>query len=592
MNPPQRTIVLAIALLVYGAILVWNCWRVGITVDEPTRLLGGHLYWLNIEDHPPKDQPPLLSMAVGWVPVLMKIPLYRDAPAWRFDWKDHVYAYTLDRQPGARIDLLFFLARLGVICFPLLTALLIWHWGRQLFSEDAALLATVLFLLLPAARGHGALITSDMATAFTYLLAGYRAWRYWRSPSWKNTLWLGLAAGLATIAKFSMLIVPPLALAVVLLRACVRWGDALHGAGDPIGTRREHSSRAGQRPAPQARPRWTPIPQAAVAGLAALLVLIVAYKFDTRRLTWPEIESIRQAEEFPPLFLAALPVLHYVPTPRDMQEGIRSLGVNNRLGNPVFLLGKKYPHGHWAYFLVCLALKPPIGFQILVLLGLGVLLAGLVRRRLPADLLFLLIPPLIYLYFASQASGQLGFRLILPTVVYLVLLAGFGVDTLLARRWGRWLLASVFAFVLVSTARIFPQDISYFNEWAGGPERGWHYLSDSNIDWGHNLPELKSYVDRHRLRQVRYFQFGFDKVHRYFPDGVLVKQALPWEPEYVTSTVLRPEPGVYAVHVSLLYGQTFSEEYRDYLSWFRQRKPDAMAGYGIHIHYVPEPGSP
>lgn len=558
MSARKRSWIVSLCLVAYGAILVWNCGRVGITVDEPTRLLGGHLLWMNLDDHPPEDQPPLLSLAVGWAPKLLGVPLYRGDEIWRTSWKTDISSHILDRLPPGQIARLFFLARLSVICFPLLTAWLIWHWGRQVFTETCALLLLTLFVLLPLPRGHGALVTSDMAATFTYLLAGYRGWRYWRSPGWRNALWLGLASGLATIAKFSLLIVPPLAVGMVVLTV-LRNG---------------------------APPRSIRALQAGVVAVLALFVLLAAYRFDTRRFTWDEIDAIRRDREFPQFVLAALPLLHYVPTPREMQAGVRSLGSNNRNGNPVFLRGEVYPLGHWSYFLTCLALKPPIGFQVLVLLGAGALFVGLARARHRGDCLFLLLPGLLYLFLASQASAQLGARLILPTIGYLMMTAGFAVDLLLKKWWGRRLLTAVLAFVVVSTVRVFPQDISYFNEWAGGPENGWRYLSDSNIDWGHNLPELRRYVERNGIRRLHYFQFGFDKVHRYFPDGIVIRQIPPWDPSYVSSRVYTPEPGMYAVHVSLLHGQFFQDEYRDYLSYFRERPPDGMAGYGVYIYNV------
>ncbi len=559
MHSGKRALTLALALAAYTGILVWNCWRVGITVDEPTRLLGGQLYWMGLDDHPPKDQPPLLSLAVGWAPRLLDIPLYRDHEIWKKARKDHVYAYILDRVPGPQIQRLFFLARLGVIVFPLLTALLLFHWSRQLFSGGTALLVLLLFLLLPSARAHGALITSDMAAAFTYLLAGYRAWRYWGCPDWRNTVWLGLAAGLAAIAKFSLLIVPPLACAAVLLGML--------------------------KPGRQAR--WLYPLQAAAVAVLSLLVVNTAYRFDVRRLTGGEIDEIRRFEEFPPVVMAALPVMKVIPTPREMQQGIRSLGRENRDGHPVFLAGRIYRHGHWAYFPLCLAVKPPIGFQVLVVAGLALLALGLIRRRLPPDRLFLLIPPLIYFAFATQSAVQLGIRLILPTVVYLVLIAGLALESLRQPRWGGWLVASLFAVIIASTARVFPQDMAYFNEWAGGPENGWRYLADSNIDWGHNLPELKDYLERHGIRRIKYFQFGFDKIHRYFPGGELEFQPQPWDPAFVSWVIFRPAPGLYAVHVSLLPGQYYPRGYEDYLRYFRGRRPDARVAYGIFVYSVP-----
>jgi hypothetical protein len=553
----------AMLLALYGAVLVWNAARVGITIDEPTRLLGAQLYWMNLPDHHPKDQPPLLSMVTGWAPRLLGIPLMLDHPIWKRHWKDHVSSFILDRVPGETIGRLFFLARLGVIPFAILTALLLWHWAKFLLPETTAFLVLALFLLLPEARGHAALVTSDMAATFTYLLAGYCAWRYWRAPGRMRAVWLGVAAGLAVIAKFSLLIVPPLALLVVLARAV--------------------GSREGRRAAP-----------AAVAAVVVLpwLVAVAAYKFDTRRMTPAELADMERRQEYPPALVAAARVLTLVPTPREMQDGIRAMGNYYHDGTRVFLLGHIYPHGHWAYYPVCLALKPPIGFQILLLLGLGVLVWGLAKRALPADRLFLLAPGLIYMGFAMHSPIQVGIRLILPAIAYFVLVAGFGIEWLRSRRWGKPALAGIFLFIVLSTGRIFPHDISYFNEWAGGPERGWRYLSDSNIDWGHLLPELAAYMKKNGIAKVKMFPFGFDKPHRYFPHGEVEIQYSPWTPDKIRGPVYVPEPGIYAVPVSLLGGQFYEPEFKDFLRYFRDREPDARLGWGLWIFYVSERPTP
>lgn len=549
----------AVLLALYGAVLVWNCARVGITIDEPTRLLGAQLYWMNLPDHHPKDQPPLLSIVTGWAPRLLGIPLMRDNPIWKRLWKDHIYSWILDRLPGETIGRLFFLARLGVIPFAILTALLLWLWAKLLLPETTAFLVLVLFLLLPEARGHAALVTSDLPATFAYLLAGYCAWRYWREPGMARAVMLGLAAGLAVITKFSLLIAPALALAVVLARMI--------------------RSREGRRAAP-----------VAVVAVAVLpwLVAVAAYKFDTRRMTPAELADMERRREYPPALLAAASILTVVPTPRELQEGIRAMGSYYRDGQRVYLLGRIYNHGHWSYYPVCLALKPPIGFQVLLLLGLGVLVAGLLKRSIPGDRLFVLAPGLIYLGFAMHSPIQLGIRLILPAIAYFVLVAGFGIDWLRLRRRGRPALAAIFAFIVISTGRVFPHDISYFNEWAGGPERGWRYLSDSNIDWGHLLPELAAYIKKHGLSKVKMFPFGFDKPHRYFTRGEVELQYTPWTPDKIKGPIYIPEPGVYAVPVSLLGGQFYEPQFKDFLQFFRDREPDARLGYGLLIYYVPE----
>jgi hypothetical protein len=54
---------------------------------------------------------------------------------------------------------------------------------------------------------------------------------------------------------------------------------------------------------------------------------------------------------------------------------------------------------------------------------------------------------------------------------------------------------------------IFPHYLAYFNELAGGPRNGWHSLADSNIDWGQDLPGLKTWLDRNNIREPVYLSY-------------------------------------------------------------------------------------
>lgn len=60
--------------------------------------------------------------------------------------------------------------------------------------------------------------------------------------------------------------------------------------------------------------------------------------------------------------------------------------------------------------------------------------------------------------------------------------------------------------------RIHPHELSYFNAFAGGPERGREILSDSNIDWGLDLKRLAVELARRSVRDPTVVYFGGDDV--------------------------------------------------------------------------------
>ena len=61
---------------------------------------------------------------------------------------------------------------------------------------------------------------------------------------------------------------------------------------------------------------------------------------------------------------------------------------------------------------------------------------------------------------------------------------------------------------IIGTLRIYPYYFAFFNEVAGGPERGRYLLSDSNLDWGQDLVGLKDYVEQQHIADLNFSYFG------------------------------------------------------------------------------------
>lgn len=553
----NERLIVGLVLAAYLVALGWQAWHVGLTLDEPTRMLASYLYWLNQPDLSPRDLPPLIKILTGWIPLVLHIPLFPELPCWKPGITQDVASEILDRLQPAQIQEVFYLMRLVLSTFAVLTALLVWYWGRLLFGRAVGLLLLLTAVLSPTALAHGCLANSDLAATFGYLLSAFCAWRFWLSPSRKTALALGASVTVAMLAKMSMLIVPILALLVVAARAI-----------------------RGPRPLS----RWLGWALGAVL-LVPYAGTVTAYKFDTRRLTAYELEVMHVTREFPEPLLKLASIFQYIPTPADMQDGIRSLSLYQE-GGPSYMLGKVYPSGHWVYYPVALAVKTPIAIQILFVGGLILVARRMLTGRTSAADWFLVAPGFLYLGLAIPSNLQLGVRLVLPCFPFGFIVAGFAIERGLSTGRGKIALAVVFGWLAVASIWIYPQGLAYFNEWAGGPDQGWRYLVDSNLDWGQDLPELADYVRENGLRRLKLFYFGFDKLDRYGVEKEVEMPPVPWDPALVTGTKLIPTPGIYAVSATLLPGHYFLRDYWDYFRYFREREPDDEVGYSILIYKV------
>jgi hypothetical protein len=161
------------------------------------------------------------------------------------------------------------------------------------------------------------------------------------------------------------------------------------------------------------------------------------------------------------------------------------------------------------------------------------------------------------------------------------------VECLLQRRVTTAAAGLLVAWLAVRSTLQYPDYIAYFNTLAGGSEAGIHYLSDSNLDWGQDLPALAGYLETHPIPKLRLAYFGADNPYAWLPESRIEPLAPPWNDKLATGSHIVPEPGYYAISATLLTGQLFQPRYRDYFRAFRDAKPIAKAGYSIFLYKVP-----
>jgi hypothetical protein len=538
---------IGLLILVCAIALTYQTRRLGLTVDETSHFAAAYLYWLGEDVLQPADAPPLTRAICGWVPRLLGAPHPRDTSGWKERDAYMIGAEILDR-PNIRARRLLFYTRLPFLLFPLLIVFLLWHWGRQLFGEPIGLFLAACGALEPTILGHGVLINSDVPAAFGALWFAYAAWKYWNAPNVRRLLILSLATVLAVLLKFTLL---PLAVAGFGL---VLWkGPRLRAIAIP---------------------------------LALYIGILATSQFQAQPVPAVEVRQFGGAG-VPDWALPGVKLLALLPWPLQFVRGLLYVGGSLQGdGFTGYMLGHKI-HG-WVplYFPLAWAIKFPIPLQILTAAGLAVLVIRIRRREAGVADLLVWGPAAFFFGLAVLSNFHVGFRHVLPALPFFILGGGFALA-----RWGERRVARVaFAFLLVwlavSSLRVYPQGISYFNEWIGSPTQGWRYLADSNIDWGQNLPDLGVYMERNRIGRIKTFIFGYDNPFFYLKPGSMDPQTLPAADNATLVHDYRPQPGVYAVSVNFLAGFLFPPGYEDYLAYFRRHQPSAHAGYSILIYEV------
>ena len=435
------------------------------TSDEHNHIYWG-MDWFERGEYLGGDgfQPPLARAAVAVLPYL-----------WGFRAENSWIVHEWENQTLDDFWTSLTLARIGNLFFAIAVFLGVYWWSRRLLGERSAWAACGLLVCSPTVVGHAGLATVDLAGAAAVCWALFTLW-YWRlRPSWKRSLLVGAASGVAQVCKFSAAGFLALPLAAIL----ASWW-------------RESADRR----------RWR---QLAFHSLCLTtvggLVVWAAYGFDTG-----EIHSYRHdraVDNGSPLSIGELLQGIRAPAP-VFWAGFVDMAYLQADGHPAFLFGEKSQHGWWYYFPVALVLKSTLSLVILAFLG-GWLLWRQRRIFLTDDAFWLPAIGVAGILLPSIASTMnLGVRFVLPACPLLVVLGSAVFSTKLtspARSWALYALPMVLlGWHAIESALAHPDYIAYFTP----PARSQDYLllADSNLDWGQDKARLAAYLKESQIEDM------------------------------------------------------------------------------------------
>jgi dolichyl-phosphate-mannose-protein mannosyltransferase len=468
------------------------------TVDEFAHLPAGY-YYLKTGNFELYDLNPPLPRVLSALPLLALAPQIDIGARLRDNgWYPWVFATDFMRRNRENFDRIFLFGRLPVVGLGMALALLVWHWARRLYGEEAGLVALAGCAFCPSLIAHAHLATTDVAFALAATGALYLAQRWLERPRLPALLAAGAALGLAQLTKFSAVLLYPVLL--LLAAAALVRGERfpLRDRPDVAGDRRHRS--------PTGELAWS-LASLAALGLISLAVLDAGYLFQGVGAT---VGSFHLRSRLMQGLGAALPRGLPQPLPTPYLHGFDSIQLINEQGEfPTWFCGRWLPQGTWLYYPVTLLLKTPLPL-------LAAWLAAPFARlpRPPADAgrrrheEFLWLPAVVQLaVFSLGSKVSYGIRYLLPIVPLACIYSGRLVPWVRTR--GRAVRAAALALLLIYPASALlatPDTIAYFNPLAvGGGDR---YLLDSNLDWGQGLKRLRAFLDREHLPGIPLAYFG------------------------------------------------------------------------------------
>lgn len=444
--------------------------------------------------------------------MLSAIPLVFDRP--KIDWhyskspfvrSEYQFAHQWIPDNASDLKRYLILARCSTLLFFIVGVVVIAQWTRRLYGPTAAWVATLLWSLNPDIITHSAVAAPDLAASASGLLAGYLYWD-WLGRKHRPFPWnLAASVAFAVLCKFSWIFLfPALPLFTVLYDSTRKPLD------DEVDIQEAHDPNV-------VLPWRGTLFKSLNFKIADSLRLLFSYSFSVLLINWcygfdgtgtelGDFEFISQSlggnnqgmgltgNRFADSIWGRIPM----PLPAEMLRGIDYLKWEFENGMECYLNGVWQHRGWWYFYLYAIAVKMPIGYLVLICLGVASFVLDGVRNSIKDKLECL--PLLIAVAFVALISSQTGFthhvRYVLPAYGFLFIVAARFV-----RSRPRWFAVSMVSVCVAGTLCFHATHLglshTFFNPIAGGPDQGWRHLSYSNVDWGQSTYRMVDWVKKH-----------------------------------------------------------------------------------------------
>lgn len=558
-----------------------------LTMDELAHLPAGYSYLTQKDMRLNPEHPPLVKDLAAFPLLFVKgISFPSEIKAWKDDvngqWD---FGNSFLFKSGNPADTMIFWGRIPMILLLILLGFYIFKVSKEFFGDKAAVISLFLFSFSPTLLAHGRLVTTDVGAAFGALFATYYFLKALKNPDRKNIILSGIAFGVAELLKFSLILLMPLFVFLALIYWLLR--------------RKESATL------------FRTLKLIFFVFLVGFLLIGAVYQYHV--WNYPADRQVRDTEFILSSFsnrplanlivwLADKPILRAYA-----QYGLGVAMVLQRAagGNTTYFMGEVSASGWKNYFPIVYLIKEPLSFHILTLIAFLCAVWLLIRRlgrrlnlrgRLQESGSWLKshFPEFAMLSFVGlywlislKSNLNIGVRHLLPVFPLTFILVGSGITNLLKGSWLKLkygILAGLIIWQIISVFSVYPHFLAYFNEAAGGPDKGYLWAVDSNLDWGQDLKRLKKWADKKNIDNIYINYFGGGDAQYY-----LKEKFLAWEGGKNPAEF--PKNNYLAVSATLLQGGRARaakgfDGSSDYYRWLDKYEPVEKIGRSIFVYYI------
>jgi hypothetical protein len=601
----KHYITIIIIILAFMAIVsILNAKNDSPIYDELAHIPAGYSYLIKHDIRLNPEHPPLLKDLAAFPLIFMHLHFDTTQSFWNDNPNDAQWnagKYFL-YQAGNNSEKIVFWSRLPIILLSLVLGIFIFIWARQLAGITAGLIALILYTFDPNILGHNHYVTTDLGIAAFFAFALYYFIKFLKNPSWKNVFFGGIFLGFLQLAKFSSILIFPILGLMLLAYPLIR----------------KNHSIGWMRTKEKLKLFGEYLGKGTLAFGISLLLVWAVYQLNTFAMPAEKLPQIMQYYFHPQqsknpvldqALVEKLTRLNEKPLLAPLADyffGIARVFQRVAGGNATYFMGEVNSAGFLSYFPIVFLIKEPLPIIFLILFAfvfsgwqIGKRLKNIPEnfikkswnslidyiRTSPAEFSMLLF---IFLYSLISITGRLniGLRHLFPLFPFIYILLAKKITEFIKKEHRREIkiffsiiFCSFLAWLILETAMAFPNYVSYFNQLVGGPKNGYHYVTDSNADWGQDLIRLRSFLAKHpEIDKIRVDYFGIADLNYYFKD-----RYINWWRDK------RPiEPGWYAISAEFMQESIYDKSKPDNQSYrfLKEKIPDYQVGTSLLIYYL------
>ncbi|MCX6812879.1 MAG: glycosyltransferase family 39 protein, partial [Candidatus Azambacteria bacterium] len=590
---------------------VTSMWDDNANYDERIHLPAGYSYITQQDMRLNPEHPPLVKDLAALPLLLMKInfpykswgwntPLTANSsrtPVWQTDvgfGNDLLYYSGNDAQNIMRYG------RIPIILIGILLGFYVFRFAKELWGDLAGLIALIFYSFSPIFLAHTRLVTTDVAVAAAFFISFYYLYKWLKVPTRRNLWVFGIVLGLSLLTKFSTFLLIPIFGLIVLVwillqeRGKKLWALKKYFCGFILVLIIAYLAVG----AVYAFHIWHyPIQKQAID--TAFILSTFGFKPLINFSVWVSSQPILRA--WGHYFLGLLMVLQ------------RSGG-----GNTTYYLGEVSANGSRSYFPLVYLIKEPLAYVLLTFFALFLALKKFTVYRTSSGKLFrqdfsnllknnfaefgMMIILVVYWIFSIKSNLNIGVRHILPSLPFIYALTARqisfwikgGIQERISNYHGFWqlfglywrrikkgfIVVFLFVWAIISVVSAWPSFLAYFNEIAGGPNSGYKFVVDSNLDWGQDILRLSQFIEKNNIKEIKMDYFSGAPAEYYIKTAKITS----FNREV-------PQKGWLAVSATILMGACKGDKIpcsyneRAY-TWLDSYKPVAKIGYSIFVYDI------